>query len=217
MAAEILGLTGYSIVPALLPQFIAAWSLSNTQAGWLAGIVSAGYMLAVIPLVSVTDRQPARRILSYIEHAQRCPVSASPCATVCFRRSHTASGLLLVFHANEASFQTGWFIESLATQVLVIFVLRTRRNPLRSHPHPLLATTSLAIVIIAVLLPFTPLGAWFGFVTPPAALLLAIAGLTASYLLLAESAKQAFFRLRPTGGIAPPVHPRLHLPLIGRS
>ena len=42
--------------------------------------------------------------------------------------------LLLVFHASEALFQTGWFIESLATQVLVIFVLRTRRNPLQSHP-----------------------------------------------------------------------------------
>src|SRR6516164_188730 len=125
--------------------------------------------------------------------------------------------LLLVFHANEASFQTGWFIESLATQVLVIFVLRTRRNPLRSHPHPLLATTSLSIVVIAVLVPFTQVGAWFGFVAPPAALLLAIAGLTASYLLLAEGAKQAFYRLRPSGGIAPPAHPRLHLPLIGRS
>jgi MFS family permease len=60
--AEILSLAGYSIVPALLPQFIEAWSLTNTQAGWLAGIVSAGYMLAVIPLVSLTDRQPPRRI-----------------------------------------------------------------------------------------------------------------------------------------------------------
>ena len=60
--AEILGLTGYSIVPALLPQFIEAWSLTNTQAGWFAGVMSAGYMLAVVPLVSLTDRQPARRI-----------------------------------------------------------------------------------------------------------------------------------------------------------
>jgi predicted MFS family arabinose efflux permease len=60
--AEILGLAGYSIVPALLPQFIEAWSLTYTQAGWLAGIVSAGYMLAVIPLVSLTDRRPARQI-----------------------------------------------------------------------------------------------------------------------------------------------------------
>jgi MFS family permease len=61
-AAEILGLAGFSTVPALLPQFIETWSLTNTQAGWLAGIMSAGYMLAVVPLVSLTDRQPARHI-----------------------------------------------------------------------------------------------------------------------------------------------------------
>jgi predicted MFS family arabinose efflux permease len=61
-AAEILGLAGFSIIPALLPQFIDSWSLTNTQAGWLAGIVSAGYMLAVIPLVSLTDRRPARQL-----------------------------------------------------------------------------------------------------------------------------------------------------------
>lgn len=60
--AEILGLAGYSTVPALLPQFIEAWSLTSTQAGWLAGIVSAGYMLAVVPLVRLTDRHPARRV-----------------------------------------------------------------------------------------------------------------------------------------------------------
>jgi predicted MFS family arabinose efflux permease len=60
--AEILGLAGFSTVPALLPQFIETWSLTNTQAGWLAGIMSAGYMLAVVPLVSLTDRQPARHI-----------------------------------------------------------------------------------------------------------------------------------------------------------
>jgi len=61
-AAEVLGLAGYSTVPALLPQFIEDWSLTNTQAGWLAGIASAGYMAAVVPLVSLTDRQPARLI-----------------------------------------------------------------------------------------------------------------------------------------------------------
>ncbi len=58
--AEILGLAGYSIVPALLPQFIEVWSLTNTQGGWLAGIMSAGYMVAVVPLVRLTDRYPAQ-------------------------------------------------------------------------------------------------------------------------------------------------------------
>jgi P-type Mg2+ transporter len=124
--------------------------------------------------------------------------------------------LLLVFHANEALFQTGWFIESLATQVLVIFVLRTRRNPLRSRPHPLLAATSIAVVVLAILLPFTPLGAWFGFVPPSAAFLIAIAGLTLSYLLLAQGAKWAFYRRWPPNvGPAPPVL-RSHLPLTER-
>jgi predicted MFS family arabinose efflux permease len=60
--AEILSLTGFSLVPALLPQFIASWSLSNAEAGWLAGMMSAGYMVAVLPLVALTDRMPARTI-----------------------------------------------------------------------------------------------------------------------------------------------------------
>jgi Mg2+-importing ATPase len=124
--------------------------------------------------------------------------------------------LLLVFHANEALFQTGWFIESLATQVLVIFVLRTRGNPLKSRPHLLLATTSVTVVGLAVLLPFTPLGAWFGFVPPSASFLCTIAVLVVCYLLLAQSAKWAFYRLRPPVGAASAPSMRPHLPLIGR-
>jgi Mg2+-importing ATPase len=124
--------------------------------------------------------------------------------------------LLLVFHANEALFQTGWFIESLATQVLVIFVLRTRGNPLKSRPHPLLAATSLAVVVVAVGLPFTPLGVWFGFAPPSAAFLLAIAGLTVSYLALAQGANWAFYRW--SGPIGPPMPLiRAQLPLVSRT
>jgi len=59
---QILSLSGYSAVPALLPQFISAWSLSNTEAGWLSGTFFLGYMTAVLPLVSLTDRLPAWRI-----------------------------------------------------------------------------------------------------------------------------------------------------------
>ena len=61
-AAEILSLTSFSLVPALLPQFIVSWSLSNAEAGWLASMMSAGYMAAVLPLVALTDRMPARTI-----------------------------------------------------------------------------------------------------------------------------------------------------------
>jgi predicted MFS family arabinose efflux permease len=61
-AAEILGLAGYSIVPALLPQIMESWSLTTTEAGWLAGSLFAGYLLGVVPLVTLTDRVSARTI-----------------------------------------------------------------------------------------------------------------------------------------------------------
>jgi Mg2+-importing ATPase len=102
--------------------------------------------------------------------------------------------LLVVFHANEALFQTGWFVESLATQVLVIFVIRTRRSPFNSHPHPVLVATSLAVVAIAALLPYTPVGQWFGLVALPGSFLVALGAITICYLALAELAKRWFYR-----------------------
>ena len=72
-AAEVLGLASYSIIPALLPQIMEAWSLNGTQGGWLAGIISGGYMFGVIPLVAATDRIPARTI--YLASAALCVVS----------------------------------------------------------------------------------------------------------------------------------------------
>jgi len=56
--------------------------------------------------------------------------------------------MLTVLKANETLFQTGWFVESLSTQVLVIFIIRTRGNPFKSRAHPILVATSLAIVAI---------------------------------------------------------------------
>ena len=61
--AEILGLAGFSLVPALLPQFIATWSLSNVEAGWLAGMMSGGYMVGVLPPGTPVRSPLARRFL----------------------------------------------------------------------------------------------------------------------------------------------------------
>jgi Mg2+-importing ATPase len=91
-------------------------------------------------------------------------------------------------------FQTGWFVESLATQVLVIFVIRTRRNPLSSRPHAALAATSLAVVLVALILPFTALGHYFGFQAPPAEFLVILAALVVAYLGIVEAAKRVFYR-----------------------
>ncbi|MGE5172285.1 MAG: magnesium-translocating P-type ATPase [Betaproteobacteria bacterium] len=102
--------------------------------------------------------------------------------------------MLHVFHAREQLFHTGWFIESMATQVLVIFIIRTRRNPFRSRPNFWLATCSLAVVLAAVLFPFTPLGRDFGFVPPPIPFYAILAGLVLFYLVAVEGIKQWFFR-----------------------
>ena len=128
----------------------------------------------------------------------------------------TFAVLLLGFHAGEALFQTGWFIESLATQVLVIFVIRTRRSPLKSRPTPLLTATSLAVVAIGLLLPYSPPGRWFGFVPLPLDFLLALAAMTACYLLLAEGVKRWFYRRQPPRGETRAAVMRPQLPLIGR-
>jgi Mg2+-importing ATPase len=101
--------------------------------------------------------------------------------------------LLQVLKADAPLFQTGWFIESVATQVLVIFVIRTRGSALASRPHPLLAATSIGVVAIAMLLPFTVIGTYFGFVAPPIEFFLILVLLIVVYLALVETAKRRFF------------------------
>jgi Mg2+-importing ATPase len=102
--------------------------------------------------------------------------------------------MLAVFHAGEMLFHTGWFIESIASQVLVIFIVRTRKNPFRSRPDPWLVACSLAVVAAAAVLPFTPAAARLGFVAPPAVFYLILAATLLFYLVAAEAMKQWFFR-----------------------
>ncbi len=101
--------------------------------------------------------------------------------------------MLHVFHADEKLFHTGWFVESMATQVLVIFIIRTRRNPLKSRPNPWLTICSLAVVILAVVFPYTPMGRYVGFVPPPLSFYLILVGMVLTYLLAVEGIKQWFF------------------------
>jgi P-type Mg2+ transporter len=102
--------------------------------------------------------------------------------------------MLKIFHAGEALFHTGWFIESMATQVLVIFIIRTQRNPLKSRPNRWLAVGSLVVVATAVLVPLTPLAPYLGFVAPPPLFFLLLAGMVFAYLFSVEGAKHLFYR-----------------------
>ncbi|MGC1793825.1 MAG: magnesium-translocating P-type ATPase, partial [Pseudolabrys sp.] len=125
-------------------------------------------------------------------------------------------GLLLwVFNATETLFQTGWFMESLATQVLVIFVIRTRGSPLRSRPNPLLAGTSLIVAAVGVLLPYTAIGRWFGFVPLPLTFLAALGSMVVCYLVLAEGVKRWFYRRFPPHGVMRSPILRSQFPLTG--
>ncbi len=102
--------------------------------------------------------------------------------------------MLEIFHAGEALFHTGWFVESLATQVLVIFIIRTHKNPLKSRPNSWLTGCSLMVVALAILLPFTSLANYLGFEPLPPLFFLVLAGMVALYLFIVEQVKQIFFR-----------------------
>jgi Mg2+-importing ATPase len=102
--------------------------------------------------------------------------------------------LINLFNAHETLFRTGWFVESIASQVLVIFVIRTRRNPLRSHPNRWLVLTSLGVVVTALLLPFTPLAPYLGFMPLPLSFFGLLSALLIAYLFMVEGGKQWFYK-----------------------
>lgn len=103
--------------------------------------------------------------------------------------------MLLMFHARGSFFQTGWFIESIATEILVVFVIRTTRTPFfRSRPSKWLFFTCLGLTGLGVLLPFTPLAKQLGFIIPPTAYFVVLIFLIIAYLILVETVKSLFLR-----------------------
>lgn len=100
--------------------------------------------------------------------------------------------LALVFRVGETGFHTGWFVESMATQILVIFVIRAA-HPLRDRPHPLLVASTLGAFGCAVALPWTPLAPWLGFTPLAPTVLIVLAGLVVVYLFVVDVAKRRLF------------------------
>lgn len=103
--------------------------------------------------------------------------------------------MLWVFHSGATQFRSGWFVESLATQTLVIFAIRTRRVPFfRSRPSLPLTLAALSVVTVGTLLPATPLAHTLGFSPLPGAFFAALAAMVVGYLALIELGKRYFYR-----------------------
>jgi Mg2+-importing ATPase len=107
----------------------------------------------------------------------------------------TFSALLYFLHASETQFRTGWFIESVISASLIVLVIRSRRPLLRSRPGKYLLMATFSIVVLTLILPFTPLDQLFGFSRLPASFILVIIAIVIVYIFAAEFAKKVFYRL----------------------
>ena len=103
--------------------------------------------------------------------------------------------LLRLFGAGETLFQTGWFIESITTQVLVVFAIRTRRFIFLSRPHVFLFAMAVGVIAVAIALSLLPIGRWFGLMAPPPLFFAFLIGATLAYLAIVEATKRAFYGL----------------------
>jgi Mg2+-importing ATPase len=104
--------------------------------------------------------------------------------------------MLKIFNADQTTFHTGWFVESLATQTLVLFIIRTSGNPFRSRPSSALTIAVLATVLVGMVLPYTPLGGPLGFTPLSPLFFLYLILATGTYLILVEIGKRVLMRRR---------------------
>jgi len=102
--------------------------------------------------------------------------------------------LLLVFHATRVQFRTAWFVESVVSASLIVLVIRSRKPFFRSRPGNALLLATLSVVVIAVVVPFTPLAAFLGFGPMPLVFLLCIGLIVSLYIVAAELVKRVFYK-----------------------
>jgi Mg2+-importing ATPase len=102
--------------------------------------------------------------------------------------------LILVVRASAETFRTGWFIESVMTELAVMLVIRTRRPFFRSRVGRALGLASVAVAGVALLIPYLPFGRLIGLTPLAPTLLLTMLGITALYVLATEATKRVFYR-----------------------
>jgi Mg2+-importing ATPase len=175
---------------------MAAASLFLPFLPLLAGQILLNNFLSDIPAVGIADDNVDAEA---VERPERWQMSTIGGFMIVFGLLSslfdilTFALLLGAFHAGPALFRTGWFVESLLTELVIALVVRTRRPFFRSRPGAVLLTTTVAVAAFAFALPFLPYTGWLGFVTVPASLLVALAVIAGLYVLAAELAKRRFF------------------------
>jgi P-type Mg2+ transporter len=105
----------------------------------------------------------------------------------------TFGALLFILHAAPDRFRTGWFLESVVSASLIVLVIRSRKPFFKSRPSPYLLTATLLVMVVTLMLPFTPLGEIFGFSQLPIAFPLLIGIIVIMYMITAEMAKTVFY------------------------
>ena len=105
----------------------------------------------------------------------------------------TFGALLLVLHATQVQFRTGWFIESVVSASLIVLIIRSRKPFFKSRPGKYLFMTTLSTFAATLIVPFTPLAALFGFSPPPVSFLLFIGLIVLIYIFAAEMVKKVFY------------------------
>jgi Mg2+-importing ATPase len=106
----------------------------------------------------------------------------------------TFAALLFLLHADQAQFRTGWFMESVISASMIVLVIRTHQSILKSRPSRPLFFATIAIVIITLIFPYTPIAGILGFEPLPLEFLLVLALIVGLYIFCAENVKRVFYQ-----------------------
>ncbi len=175
---------------------MAAASLFLPFLPLMAGQILLNNFLSDIPAVGIADDSVDPEL---VERPRRWDIKFIGRFMVTFGLVSSAfdlltfAALLFVFRATTATFRTGWFVESLLTELVVAIVMRTQRPFFRSRPGTLLLWSTVALVGLTFTIPYLPFAAFFGFVPLPPRLIAAIVAITALYITATELAKRWFY------------------------
>ena len=185
---------------------------SSANLGNIMSMVIAGLFLPFLPLLPIqvlltnliydiaqtglpfdrVDREVVARPVHWdIRLIERFMIVVGPISTLF--DVLTFAVLLLLFRVTVAQFRTDWFIESLVTQILMIFAVRTRRHLFASRPHIAVILLAIGGAALTLALPFLPVRVWFEFVAPTGAYYLFLALLVIGFLITVEEVKRLFY------------------------